>query len=275
MLKYIFLFFPIIAHANCGSEFCLIDSHTPSDNKYQLDIRYEYINQNKLLGTSNEDHTEVYTKNKNLIYTLNYTHSPNYGLSVIVPYVKREHLHLHNEPEYWSFQGFSDIKLLGHYNPSNSNFGFDLGFKFPTGSYQKSNSENEIAELGVQPGNGNTDIILGTHYIYKNYSAQLFYQKSIEQKTNYKAASALSFTMKANYPLTSKLSTSLQLNTLIKNRTETADGGKFLFFSPGVQYKIFPNTSVYAFIQFPVYRNVTDAQLVPKNAFVVGFEQNF
>lgn len=99
------------AAASCGSAFCSIATTYDAlgirvDEGFRLDIRGDYVDQNILrsgtekvgLRSIPDTHDEVGTINRNLVATLDYSWSPDWGVSVLVPYVSRSHDHVFNDP---------------------------------------------------------------------------------------------------------------------------------------------------------------------------------
>jgi hypothetical protein len=72
------------------------------------------------VGEIPRHHDEVETKNQNWVAALDWNLAPDWGVSITLPYVDREHLHFHNHrgavlPERWDFRGLGDMRVLGRY----------------------------------------------------------------------------------------------------------------------------------------------------------------
>jgi hypothetical protein len=54
-----------------------------------------------------------------------------------------------------------------------------------------------------------------------------------------------------------------------------ASGGNIAYLSPGLNVRLGGGTSVYGFVQMPIYQNVGSLQLVPDYIANVGIHQSF
>jgi len=292
--------------ASCGQAFCVINTNwamqgIPSDpGSSRLDLRFESINQTKLrqgnksisASEVDEETLENRTSNRNLIATYDYTFSNDWGFTFAAPLQKRVHEHTVDpttDPvdEKWDFTRQGDVRALANYNivsdddPINR-FGFQFGFKLPTGSYKVSNGDGVRAERALQPGSGSTDVIVSAFYTHRGIStgsawfAQLGYQQAALTQDEYRPGSQTSFTAGYNQPLVGALTGTLQLNALLKNRDSGANaewdlsGGRYVFISPGLSYAVSNSIQIYAYAQLPVYRYVNGVQLVADYGFVGG-----
>ncbi|HEX7926190.1 MAG TPA: hypothetical protein VF678_01285, partial [bacterium] len=143
------------ALASCGSAVCSVNTDWAahgswSDPGFKLDGRGEYVPQDQLMEGSKKvshpteavHHEEVHTWNRNLNTTLDYTFNDKWGVSVAVPYIDRDHKHIHNhmgspEVEKWHITGVGDARVLGRYQvmrdtEGGSAAGVQLGVKLPT-----------------------------------------------------------------------------------------------------------------------------------------------
>src|SRR4051812_10208288 len=174
------------ASASCGSAFCLVNTDWSAqgawtDGGARFDLRYELIDLDQPRAGSDKvgvgeipaHHDEVYTKNRNLVGSIDWTLSPLWAVSFSLPYVDREHLHIHNHlgerlEERWEFREVGDARVQARYvftQSDNPEFpcqvGFNFGVKLPTGKHDVVNGEGEAAERSLQPGTGTTDALLG------------------------------------------------------------------------------------------------------------------
>lgn len=294
------------AQASCGQAFCVVNTNwamqgIPSDpGSSRLDLRFESINQTKLrqgnksisASEVDEETLENRTSNRNLIATYDYTFSNDWGFTFAAPLQKRVHEHTVDPTtnpvdEKWDFTRLGDVRALANYNivsdddPINR-FGFQFGFKLPTGSYKVSNSDGVRAERALQPGTGSTDVIVSAFYTHRGVStgsawfAQLGYQQAALTQDEYRPGSQTSFTAGYNQPLVGALTGTLQLNALLKNRDSGANaewdlsGGRYVFISPGLNYAVSNSIQIYAYAQLPIYRYVNGVQLVADYGFVGG-----
>jgi hypothetical protein len=319
MLRSALLFASAIAWsaaavASCGSAFCSVntnwDLHSAvSEPGARVDLRYEYIDQDQPrhhgkkvdVGEIPRHHDEVYTRNRNWIGTFDYTFNADWGLTVLAPFVDREHKHIHNhmgdqEPETWSFDGLGDVRALGRYRAWNeesrethsaSSAGFLFGVKLPTGSYKKRNSEGEFAERTLQPGTGTTNALLGAYFIQSlpmkdlSWFAQGVGDLPVDSRDGFKPGKRFAADAGLRYDLTGQLGLLLQANVLVRGRdsgvnAEPEDsGGRTLFISPGLNFALNRDVRLYGFLQVPLYQYVHGVQLTANKAFVVGASVKF
>jgi hypothetical protein len=294
------------AHASCGQAFCVVNTNwamqgIPSDpGSSRLDLRFESINQTNLrqgnhsisAADDTEDPLERHTSNRNLIATYDYTFSNDWGFTFAAPVQKRIHEHTVDPAgipvdEQWNFTRIGDIRALANYSivsdddPLNR-YGFQFGFKLPTGNYKVGNSDGVKAERSLQPGSGSTDVIVSAFYTHRGFTtdaawfAQLGYQQAALTQDNYRPGSQVGFTAGYNQPLVGALTGTLQLNALLKSRDSGANaewdlsGGRYVFISPGLSYAVSNAVQLYAYAQLPIYRYVNGIQLVADRGFVGG-----
>jgi hypothetical protein len=295
------------AAASCGSAFCTIATTYDAlgirvEPGFRLDVRGDYVDQNILRSGTNkvgpqgipDTHDEVGTINRNLVATLDYSWSPNWGVSVLVPYVSRSHDHVFNdpvegpEPESWSFNGFGDVKVIGRYqinNASGSAFGVRLGLTLPTGSFNEVNAEGERAERTLAPGTGTTQLIAG---LYGNgwfgtsslgYFASATVQTPLNNREDFRPGTQFAANAGLSYPVATNVALLLQVNALVKWRdsglqAEPEDSGsRQVFVSPGINITVVRNLFLYGFVQLPIYQSVNGTQLTADWAAVAGISK--
>lgn len=300
------------AHASCGSAFCSINTDwgagtTSLTEGSSVDLRYENIRQDtprtgtrKLaVGEIRHHHDEVRTLNQNLIATYNHTWASGWGISATLPFVDRDHLHIHNHhgqqiPEQWNFRELGDMRVMGRYQRSLAGsdatprtLGFYFGLKLPTGRTNVSNKNGDVAERSLQPGSGTTDLLAGAIYHQQvgaggaAWFARVQLQQPLNSRDNFRPGAQAGLDLGYAYPFTERLSGLAQLNALVKRRdvgseAEPADsGGRFLFLSPGLSYKISEVFRLYAYYQHPLYQNVNGVQLTASRALVAGVSMRF
>ena len=300
------------AQASCGSAFCSINtdwgaSTTGLSEGSTLDLRYENIRQDQpragsrkvAVGEIPHHHDEVHTFNQNLIAAYSQTWASGWGISATVPFVDRDHLHTHNHqgaqvPEQWNFREVGDVRLTGRYqrflegsDTAPRMTGFFFGLKLPTGRTNVANDEGDLAERSLQPGTGTTDLIAGVIYHQQiaasnaAWFAQLQLQQPLTSHDDFRPGAQLALDVGYAHQFTQRFSGLLQLNTVMKRRdsgaeAEPADsGGRFVFLSPGLSYKVGEMFRVYAYYQHPLYQYVNGVQLTAHQAVVVGVSTRF
>lgn len=184
------------ACASCG---CSINSDwsaqgLASASGWSLDLRYDYLNQNRLWsGTHSISPTdaaqrvnpdagelaevEQYTRNRYLTATLDYGNADAWGVSLVLPYIDRSHSTLGVgsdgstfDPAHGAYTssggGLGDVKVLGRYFgfSEDRNFGVQFGLKLPTGKKNQLGDDGTTdVDPGLQRGTGTTDLILGAY----------------------------------------------------------------------------------------------------------------
>ncbi|GAB3764006.1 hypothetical protein GCM10028796_18280 [Ramlibacter monticola] len=302
------------AQASCGSAFCSINTDwgvgtTGLAEGSSFDLRYEDIKQDQpragsrkvAVGEIPGHHDEVHTFNKNLVGTYNYTWASGWGVSAILPLVDRDHFHIHNHhggaeviPEQWKFRELGDVQVVGRYQQALSGSdaaprtaGAFFGLKLPTGKTDVANDDGDIAERSLQPGSGTTDLILGAYYHQQiaatgaAWFAQARLQQPLNSHDNFKPGAQLGLDLGYAHPVTQRFSALVQLNTVFKKRDSGAEaepedsGGRFVYLSPGLSYKLGERFLAYAYYQLPLYQYVNGVQLTTSRAFVVGVSTHF
>jgi hypothetical protein len=303
------------AEASCGSAFCMVNTNWGVQGVWNApglrgDLRFEYIDQDQPrtgtrdigVGEIPRHHDEVRTINRNLFATFDYGFSEALGVSVIVPWVDREHEHVHNHQgealrETWNFAGLGDARVVGRYqfatapaDPQATRVGFagvTAGVKLPTGRTTVTNDEGEPAERTLQPGTGTTDALLGAYYreAIGTLNASWFVQANLQLPMNtyhdFRPGRQVLVDLGARWDATDRLGLMLQLNAHYKARDSGAEaepedsGSRTLSLSPGITFAITPAFQVYAFVQLPLYQRVNGVQLVADRSYAVGVSAQF
>jgi len=297
------------AFASCGSAFCVINTGAEAQDAWlqqgtRVDLRYEYVRQDTVRAGTEKvapggepgEHDEISTDNNNWRLAIDHNFSAAWGISLVLPYVDRDHRHLHNpppaeqpadpEPESWHIRKPGDLQLVGRYQTvldaqQRSAAGLRAGLKLPAGSTDERNAEGELAERTLQPGTGSTDLILGAFYrgpLYtaSNWFTSLVLQSPLEFDDGFRPGTRFGADLGARAPLTARLSAQLQLNFTRRGRdsgreAEREDsGGSFVHISPGLSLALDQHLSIYGFAQVPVYQRVNGRQLTADTGAAVG-----
>jgi hypothetical protein len=180
---------PAASFASCGSAICMVNTNWSVQGVWiepgpRVDFRYEYIDQDQPMAGSRRvgvgeipaHHDEVRTVNRNLFATIDYGFTPEWGMSVVIPYVDRFHEHIHNHQgaklvEQWDFHDLGDVRVQGRWqtiiaaDEARAAFaGVTAGLKLPTGKRDVANADGDVAERTLQPGTGTTDLVAGAYY---------------------------------------------------------------------------------------------------------------
>lgn len=305
------LLMPLVAGANCGSAFCAVNTDWDAQGAWtepgaRLDLRYEYIRQDQpmagrkrvAVGEFPRDHDELVTINHNLLASLDYTLSQDWAVNLLLPMVQREHRHVDTvavELETWNFTELGDIRVMARRRlatledsrPSVGTLGVNFGLKLPTGRSDVMNAAGELAEPGLQPGTGSTDLLAGLYYSRLlplrslSWFVQSLVQAPVHTRSGYHPGSRVSLDAGMRYGMGDSLGLLLQANALVRGRdggglAEREDtGGSFLFISPGVSYAVSRSLQAYGFVQLPIYQFVSGVQLVARYAVSLGVSGRF
>src|ERR671933_1009334 len=117
------------AAGSCGSAFCMVNTNWNAQGAWiepgaRLDLRYEYINQDQPragsravgVGEIPQHHDEIRTINRNWLGTFDYTFNDKWGVSATLPFVSRDHSHIHHHMgadlfESWHFTELGDARV--------------------------------------------------------------------------------------------------------------------------------------------------------------------
>jgi hypothetical protein len=305
--------FAATASASCGSAFCTLmtDRYAQGAGEPHLgwsaDVRLEAVTQRQLRnGTSNIDALQVTgeeaierrTRNLNLVTSLEYGMDANWSVSIRVPAVKRDHVHdlvdegtgLASTSESWRFTKLGDVQLLvrrqlagGAGAPSFAIFG---GLKLPTGSIKVTNDAGTRAERALQPGSGTTDVTLGVagrkaFGLTDALIGQASVSQALNSREDFKPGRRTELSAGWSHAYSPNLGAVLQLNLRHRGRDSGAraepdnSGSMTLDLSPGVTIGVGHASTVYAYVQIPVYQKVNGIQLVPHSALALGWTSDF
>src|SRR5208283_2660941 len=254
-------------------------------------------------GMSQE--VEKYTVNNFVTLGIDYS-EPTWGVNAQIPYINKSHETLGTASDgyvagpgggqYFSSTGdLGDIKVVGRYTgfTEEHNLGLRFGFKLPTGSHLETGVSTDPTapgpvpiDRGLQPGSGTTDIIFGPFYsnsINMNWSyfAQALFQKALYSCDQYRSCESYNVSIGTIYSGISGVVPQLQLNFrhVLRDTGDQADifstGGTLLYVSPGASVPISYNSSVYAFIQLPLYQDLRGVQLAPTFTTSIGIRYSF
>ncbi len=315
-----------IAHASCGSSYCMVNTNwdvqgLSNDSGLQADLRYSYAKADRWMAGSSKRATEApsgsdseienkRTINQQVNLNLDYAINRQWGVTLGLPFVMRDHTHTFDAAsgafeQQAKFSEPGDIRLLGKYKFQLANHdagaGIRFGLKLPTGSTSKTMSPPDpndpttpyALERSTQPGTGSTDGILGVYYFQNApgsgwgwfVSAQV--QSAMSTKDEYRPGNDVSVDLGTHVEVAQGLNLLLQLNGQHRRRdtganANPASGGYAVHLSPGLSYAITPQTQVYGYVQLPIvqYMNVDpneagSGQLATRWSAILGVTQRF
>jgi len=268
----------------------------------KMDILYNFIDQTQLRHgtgsiTQNQvplgQELETFTRNNYITLGFDYDFNSDWGTSIQLPYVIRDHATLgndHESPDSSGTSSLGDMRLLARYQGflPGHNLGVELGIKLPTGAFDvpfRSSPQN-LLDRGLQPGTGTTDLIAGIYYFDRfspdwGYFATATVQTALDYRDQYKPGTAENLTFGVRYTGIERFVPQLQINGRLSNRdnggqADIADtGGALIYLAPGVTFEVSRTVSVFTFVQVPVYQNVNGYQLAPRWTLSAGMRWVF
>jgi hypothetical protein len=301
------------AHASCGAAFCLVNTDWSAQGWWLepgvlLDLKYELVDLDQPrtatdrigVGEVPRHHDEVETKNRNWVLAADWSPAPAWGLAVTLPYVDREHVHIHNHQgaklaEAWKFDELGDMRVVGRYEAfaaretveHQSSVGVTFGVKLPTGRYDVANGDGDVAERTLQPGTGTTDLLLGAYWhgmaplAGVSWFARAQAALPMNERQGFKPGNAAYLDGGVRRAMGNDVGLMLQLNYVYKGRdkgveAEPEDSGQQqLFLSPGASWNFAKSGQLYAFVQLPLYQKVNGVQLTADWSAVAGVSWRF
>lgn len=205
----------------------------------------------------------------------------------------------------------ADFKLIASFQgflPTH-NLGVQLGVKLPTGRYGGRNADGtgvvgrnpvrfsggpsagDLLDTSLQPGTGSTDLIVGAYYYkpisqdfdaFVNGQFQTAVAKKLDQPgADYRPGNLSILSVGLRYEASPTIVPQVQLNLSSKSHDQGAladtrdTAGTVAFLSPGVTVSMLHSTSVYAFVQLPVYSKLDGYQLFPHWTASAGVSHGF
>lgn len=253
-------------------------------------------------GQEIEDYTTTRTTTASLHYA-----SDAWGVTTQLPFVQRTHGTFGNQGT-WpattnylssSDSGIGDISVTGRYTgfSADKSAGIIAGIKLPTGSTSATFNDGSAVDRSLQIGTGSTDLILGGFLTGAIGEYGWFAQGTVQQAVATKSIAGQDYRPGDAYALNTgiryarfgaKFTPMLQLNYIYR-RPDTglaatpadaltggpATGGTLVYLSPGASVRVGGGTSVYGFVQLPVYQNVNSLQLSARYTLTLGVSHSF
>jgi hypothetical protein len=274
----------------------------------RFDLRHESIDLDQPragrdrveVGALPRHHDEIETRNRNTVASLDWSFAPRWGVAFTLPYVDRDHRHVHNHhgarlAEAWRFRGLGDARVLARYelgartsaSLQSGAWGMTFGAKLPTGKYDVANADGALAERTLQPGSGTTDALLGAYWHGAapaegwSWFARAQGTVPLGAREGFKPGRQVQLDGGVRYAASPAVGLMLQLNALHKGRdsganAEPADSGqRMASLSPGISWTITPAAQLYGFVQVPVYQWVRGVQLTADWSALAGVSLRF
>ncbi|MBI3479247.1 MAG: hypothetical protein HY016_02665 [Nitrosomonadales bacterium] len=261
----------------------------------------------------NGQEVEDYTVTRTITASLNYS-SDTWGVNTQLPYVQRAHGTFGTTDlagtsySSSSDSGIGDVRVTGRYTgfSADNTAGIIAGIKLPTGStgtnFNAGAGANTAVDRSLQIGTGSTDLVLGGFLAGAVDEYGWFAQGTVQHAVATKVIAGLDYRPGDAYALNAgirnakfgaKFTPMLQLNYIHRqpdspdtgaNAGATppdaltggpATGGTLVYFAPGASVRIGGGTSVYGFLQLPVYQNVNSLQLSPRYTLTFGVKHSY
>ena len=240
------------SHANCGSDFCSVNTHWDTQgiantDGSNLDIRYSAAKAYRLragssrispaVPTGSDDEIEdKRTVNRVLNIDADYAINARWNIGVGLPVIMREHTHTFDSSTSGPFEQQArftkpgDIRVLGKYKFESDNptlgGGIRFGVKLPTGATNQTMTPPDPAnaatpyrlERAAQPGSGSTDVILGLYRFGSLPSANWGWfvsgqvQAATKTRDDFRPGRQINLDVGVNYAVSAGLYALLQLN---------------------------------------------------------------
>lgn len=299
------VFFSSPLSASCGSATCPINTQWESQGPWQgsglrVLLHADYVDQDQLrqgseriaFGSVHAHHDEVSTVNRNTVLDLDYRYGKRWGVTLTLPYVERDHRHIHNHhgqplPENWDLGGLGDARLVARYLLTGRLISLMAGVKLPTGGTTRVNAHGDLAERSLQPGTGTTDAMLGATWYHADPSSVwsgFVGAQAIEPlgpHAGYRRGRALQLDSGLRYAWGDRVGLLLQANVRWNGRdrgpeAEPEDsGGRTVSVAPGVSFAVTPRWQAYLYWQRPIYRHVNGVQLSASDGVLTGIAAAF
>jgi hypothetical protein len=260
----------------------------------------------QIVNNGDPQEVERYTRNQYVTLSGDYSDRSGWGVNVQLPLIVRKHSTLGTASDgetagagggqYDSDKSnLGDLKVIGRYQgfTPQHNLGLLFGIKLPTGIYHGKGVSTDptepdavVLDRGLQPGTGTTDGIVGAFYSdrlnkYVGYFADALYQVAFDARDHYRPGNGANLNLGVRYLGNPAVIPQLQLNTRYvehdtgANADTISTGGTLVYLSPGITAHLNKQTSVYAYVQLPIYQRVSGVQLVPTYTLSTGLRYAF
>lgn len=280
---------------------------------FTADLSYSYVNQNQpRFGTGTASTAQIsnllpggqevedYTATRMTAASLNYS-TEDWSVSAQLPYIQRTHGTFGNKlpGDYSSYSsssdnGIGDIRIIGKYSglSEHKSSGIIAGLKLPTGNtdanFNAGTNVGTPLDRSLQIGTGSTDLILGGFLTGSISEYGWFAQGTVQHAVATKSIAGVDYRPGDAYALNAGIryakfgapfTPMLQLNYIHRRPDDVGgaplDGGTLVYLAPGASFRVGGGTSVYGFVQLPLYQNVIGLQLSPRYTLTLGVKQSF
>jgi hypothetical protein len=271
------------------------------------DLRYDFFDQADLrsgtghvdraaLSLPNEQEIQQRTVNRNVTLTLDYGLTPDWGVTLTLPWVERRHTTIAEGDSAISSSrsdGVGDVRVIARYTglSEGRDWGLQFGLKLPTGDshgvrFDGGPQQGEMLDRGLQSGTGSTDLLVGAFKFgafseTADWFGQALLQIPVSADRAFKPGVGANLTAGVRYRGFESVVPQLQVNSRIERRETGSEadtpnsGATLVYLSPGATFNVTQRTSVYLFGQVPVYQRVNGYQLEPRWSVSAGVHAAF
>lgn len=162
-----------------------------------------------------------------------------------------------------------------------------FSLKLPTGPYKLRDSEGAINEPTIQPGTGSYDGTFALHYTHHPFPRPIEWFVSASYRMNgrndleYRRGDETIVSGGVIGATDKRWSWSVQLNARHAGRDDylgmgvPSTGSKALVLTPGLRFEAGNALELYGYLQVPLYQDVNEAQLAPREGFVLGISKTY
>ncbi|HEY2573400.1 MAG TPA: hypothetical protein VGH65_04995, partial [Verrucomicrobiaceae bacterium] len=197
----------------------------------RMDVTYAFINQYQLRSGNRKisandvpdgQELESFTRSNLINLNLDYMFNSDWGVSLQVPFVVRDHATFgedHHSYDTSATSSFGDVSLLVNYQGflEKHNLGVQVGVILPTGSFTDTFRSGDPLDRGLQPGTGTTDLLASIYYFDTlgkdwGYFAQASVRTAFNYRSDFKPGTAESLTLGLRYTAIERVIPQLQVN---------------------------------------------------------------
>jgi len=299
------------AASACSSCGCTLNADWPTQGLgngpgWSLDLRHDFFVQDQLrtgahalvraaVPIPNDDEVQQKTVNRNTTLTLDRAIGESWGVSLVVPWLKRVHTTIdagETDPSGSRSDSLGDVRVIARWQgfDDDHDIGVQFGLKLPTGAtnvaFWSGPTAGEPLDRGLQPGTGTTDLLLGAYGFGElgarlDGYAQAMLQLPLGAHAGFRPGAALNATAGLRMSTSGPVVPHLQLNVR-SERPESGDaadapnsGGTLAYLSPGITWRVAKDINLYAFGQLPIWQNVRGVQLEPRWSVSAGAQLRF
>jgi hypothetical protein len=271
------------------------------------DLRYDFFNQDDLrsgtgrvdraaLALPNDREIQQHTVNRMGTLTLDYGLTPDWGVTLTLPWIERRHTTIApGDTDISSSRSDSvgDARVLARYTGFSDaqDWGLQFGLKLPTGDshgvdFDAGPQQGQMLDRGLQPGTGSTDLLVGAFKFGAvsetvDWFGQALLQIPVAADRAFRPGVGANVTAGVRWRALEWVVPQAQINSRVERRETGSEadtpnsGASLVYFSPGATFKTSERTSVYLFGQVPVYQRVNGYQLEPKWSVSAGVHAAF